>query len=445
VCCGAGVLGDLYSWNPSSRAWTDIHQAGGTIESCHAESLNDLSCTLDSPCALLCDAGSIGRRVLAEESYENKEAMAWVIGLETADRVTLHFTHFDTEGDYDFVSVYNCSDETCTDRKLIDSFSGQSTPADVTSSTGFMWVEWTSDYSVTYTGWTAKWTVSFNQAGRRLVRDVAGHVTGSQNNGIWASMQGEVPGLRVAASLNDFSCTLESPCYLEDTAGSVGRLEQFPTQYQASEAMAWIIGLPDASHVVLHFTNFDTEKSFDIVSVYSCTDRACLNPVQLRRFSGQNTPADATFRKGYIRIEWTSDDNINGHGWRAEFAVQLRAAESQIDEPPRPQGRYYHGFAACRGKLYTFGGVGAAGKIPSLLYFVCMQTDAKLERGAEELLSDFWSWDPSSATWTMLSRTSNAPSARAQHGLVSVNDMLYLYGGRSASGWHSTSSVLIIG
>ncbi len=80
----------------------------------------------------------------------------------------------------------------------------------------------------------------------------------------------------------------------------------------------------------------------------------------------------------------------------------------------------------------------------SLLYLVCMQTDAKLDLGAEELLSDFWSYDPSSATWTMLLRTSNAPSARAQHGLVSVNDMLYLYGGRSASGRYSTARALIL-
>lgn len=164
--CAAGVLGDFYSWNPSTRAWTDMHQAGNAADSCRAESLNDFTCLLWSPCYLFCQTGSVGRRVQFPSRYNNNEAMAWVIGLQNAHRVTLHFTYFDTEGYWDFVTVYSCTDQTCMYPVQLGSFSGTSMPANVTSSTGFMRIEWTSDYSVTYTGWTAEWTTGSDQAVR---------------------------------------------------------------------------------------------------------------------------------------------------------------------------------------------------------------------------------------------------------------------------------------
>jgi hypothetical protein len=57
-----------------------------------------------------------------------------------------------------------------------------------------------------------------------------------------------------------------------------------------------------------------------------------------------------------------------------------------------------------------------------------------LEHAADDFLGDFWSWDPASTSWTILSGTENTPSARAQHGFASMNGTLYLFGGRSTSG-----------
>ena len=164
--CAAAVLGDFYSWNPSTRAWTDIHATGGAAKACQAESLNDFTCMPSSPCYLLCETGSVGRHVQSPSKYNNNEAMAWVIGVQTAKRVTLHFTNFDTEGSYDFVTVFSCTDLSCSNAVQLGRFSGAYMPADVTSSTGFMRIVWTSDYSVTYTGWTAEWTTGSDSASR---------------------------------------------------------------------------------------------------------------------------------------------------------------------------------------------------------------------------------------------------------------------------------------
>jgi hypothetical protein len=102
--------------------------------------------------------------------------MAWVIGVQAAVSVTLHFTDFDTEGGWDFVSVYSCTDAACQNKQLLQRFSGNTLPADVTSSTGFMFVVWESDSIYTYTGWRAEWTTSVasNAAVRSMHRELAG-------------------------------------------------------------------------------------------------------------------------------------------------------------------------------------------------------------------------------------------------------------------------------
>jgi hypothetical protein len=238
----------------------------------------------------------------------------------------------------------------------------------VTSNTSFIRVEWTSDYSVTFTGWSAMWTTSAYKAVRSAhrgsfsgqavqVRGISPH-----NLTVWQPRQVAYANANVM-SLNDFSCTFESPCYLQHGSGSLGRREQPPNRYGVNEKMAWVIGLQNAKRVKLRFTDFDTESGWDFVSVYSCVDESCPNPVQLRRFSGSDVPAVVTFSTGFIRIEWWSDEIITLTGWSAEYTVEFDTVQ--------PPGRKDHGFAACQDRLYVFGGIGEAGKCACLLPVRC--------------------------------------------------------------------------
>jgi hypothetical protein len=340
-----------------------MYQAGGAADSCTVSSLNDFSCTFQSPCHLYCGSGAVGRLEQYPNRYSNNEAMAWVIGLQTAEHVTLHFTAFDTEGGWDFVSVYSCSGQTCPDPVLLNRFTGNNVPADLTSRASFIRIEWTSDFGVAYTGWSAEWTTGSNRAIRSTNKGYAGQ--GMQVRGlspyhhpVWQLRQANLSSSNVE-SLNDFSCTFQSPCYLNRESGSLGRLEQSPNLYSNYEGMAWVIGLQGAQRVNLHFTHFDTEAGFDFVSVFSCADESCPNPVQLRSFSGKDVPADVTFSTGFIRIEWRSDGSVTFTGWSADYTVHFSTVQ--------PPGRKDHGFAACHNSLYIFGGISEAGKSALLL------------------------------------------------------------------------------
>jgi hypothetical protein len=157
----ADLLDDFYMWSPATRAWTNVYQEGGVVENCTVSSINDFSCSFYSRCLLLCGSGSVGR-LAAPYQYNSNEAMAWIIGLESSnisETIRLSFTNFDTEGGYDYVRVYSCSSLACdSNSTLLGSFSGNQLPSDLTSSTGLMKIEWTSDQVVQYTGWRAVWT-----------------------------------------------------------------------------------------------------------------------------------------------------------------------------------------------------------------------------------------------------------------------------------------------
>ena len=75
-----------------------------------------------------------------------------LIDVPGADFVTLTFTEFNTESGYDKVYVY---DGSSTSAPLLGSFSGSSIPGPLTSSGGTMLVHFTSDGSVTESGWSA--------------------------------------------------------------------------------------------------------------------------------------------------------------------------------------------------------------------------------------------------------------------------------------------------
>ena len=118
--------------------------------------------------------------------------MAWIIGLPNAVRVTLRFTYFDTEGDWDFVYVYSCGGPTCPDPVLLVRLSGNTLPADVTSNTSFIKIVWQSDEIYTYTGWRAEWTAlvapngAIRSTHRTLLQDANGVPAGRKDHGFAA-------------------------------------------------------------------------------------------------------------------------------------------------------------------------------------------------------------------------------------------------------------------
>ncbi len=98
-------------------------------------------------------AGSVERK-----SYDVDESMSAVIAPPGASSVTLQFTSFDTEEEYDFVTIKSCIAIDCLQSIELGQYSGSMIPDSVTSGTGILLIQWETDASVIAPGWSADWS-----------------------------------------------------------------------------------------------------------------------------------------------------------------------------------------------------------------------------------------------------------------------------------------------
>ena len=90
-------------------------------------------------------------------NYGNNENCWWLI--EAPGEIRVSFSSFDTESNYDNVSIYRCNCESSSQRILRHSGSLSSSNV-YTSSTGLLKVTFTSDGSQTRSGFTGTWSSS---------------------------------------------------------------------------------------------------------------------------------------------------------------------------------------------------------------------------------------------------------------------------------------------
>ncbi|MEX0812051.1 MAG: CUB domain-containing protein [Chitinophagales bacterium] len=88
-------------------------------------------------------------------NYLNNTDCSWLIQPSGANSITLNFSSFNTESCCDYVEVY---DGATTSAPSIGYFSGSSIPPSVTSSGGSMLVRFTTDASITESGWSANYS-----------------------------------------------------------------------------------------------------------------------------------------------------------------------------------------------------------------------------------------------------------------------------------------------
>ncbi|WP_162984987.1 M4 family metallopeptidase [Mesonia aquimarina] len=90
-------------------------------------------------------------------NYQDNSNCSWVINPPDATQITLTFTSFDTEEDYDKVFVYDGPDDSYP---LLATWWGNTLPSEIstTEGTGAMTVKFISDFSVTESGWSANYS-----------------------------------------------------------------------------------------------------------------------------------------------------------------------------------------------------------------------------------------------------------------------------------------------
>lgn len=94
-------------------------------------------------------------------SYHDNIDCSWTINPNNVNNITLTFTSFSTEPNYDYVTIY---DGFTTNSPILGTFSGDTIPNSVTSSSNAMLVVFHTDGSVTSSGWTASYTCSSTPA-----------------------------------------------------------------------------------------------------------------------------------------------------------------------------------------------------------------------------------------------------------------------------------------
>jgi hypothetical protein len=101
-------------------------------------------------------AGAVQR-----DAYDNSEIMSAVIAPPGASSVTLQFMSFETEEECDFVTISSCTAADCSQSSELGKYSGSTIPDPLTSDTGIMLIQWETDGSVVYSGWSANWSSIF--------------------------------------------------------------------------------------------------------------------------------------------------------------------------------------------------------------------------------------------------------------------------------------------
>lgn len=91
----------------------------------------------------------------AAGSYADDERLIWVIEPANVSAVSLNFTQFSVEQDYDKLFIY---DGNSIDANLIGVYTGTTSPGTINASGGALTLEFRSDCGTVGTGWAANWT-----------------------------------------------------------------------------------------------------------------------------------------------------------------------------------------------------------------------------------------------------------------------------------------------
>lgn len=213
--------------------------------------------------------------------YISNLLCSWIISPPGATEITLTFTAFDTEFDYDFVEVFDGTSDAGT---LLGAFSGEDLPAPLTAFSGSMFIRFATDELVNESGWEASYF---------CVQDTI--QPGCDGDSVLVACSGTISDGSGAGNYSDDSyCT-------------------------------WTIAPPGATSITLEFTEFATESGYDFVRVYSGSNSTA---VLIGEFSGNALPTTVTAYADTMLVIFTSDNFLNDAGWTASYTCDTTVGGS---------------------------------------------------------------------------------------------------------------------
>ena len=264
------------------------------------------------------DSGNVGG------NYANNENSTRTICSNAGNCVRVTFTSFNTENCCDFLRIY---DGPSAASPLIGTYNGATSPGVVTSSTGCLTFVFTSDGSITSSGWAA--TISCVACGA------------------------PPPCLP-----NMSNCTANTCSGNFYDSGGIGG------NHANNENFTTTICSDAGNCVAVNFTAFQLESCCDFLRIY---DGPNAGAPLIGTFTGAVSPGLVTSTTGCLTFVFTSDGSVVNFGWEASISCGPCGGVG----PCLPNmGDCLDN--ACAGNFYDSGGLGGNyGNNETLLHTIC--------------------------------------------------------------------------
>ncbi len=141
---------------------------------------------------------------------------------------------------------------------------------------------------------------------------------------IFSSFHNTTPNLPVLDLCGTDSSTTAASGFFNDSGGATGN-------YSSGENCSFLIQPPCAQNITLSFSAFETEATFDILTVFDGADASA--PILLSA-SGFNIPQDITSSGGALFITFVSDGSVTFPGWEATWTAAVPTSAPVADFTP---------------------------------------------------------------------------------------------------------------
>ncbi|RMG83440.1 MAG: hypothetical protein D6707_01080, partial [Bacteroidetes bacterium] len=311
----------------------------------------------------------------ASGNYSDEERTVYLIDPVGNDPVQLTFTQWDVEDGWDFLWIYDGTDDT---GNLIGKYSGTS-PGTVTAYSGAVFMEFRSDCATNGAGWTVNWnTVSMTACGipTNLTENSVDAFTASLS---WDNVPGatqyrvqykgglETSWHEVITNTNSVNLTglyanelydwrVQTICgtdtsafqgdeFATPQAGStlVGSASYSSSEcsgkfydsgggtanYSNYEDWTYTIAPPGAANITVTFNSFDIESGYDYLYIY---DGPSSSSPLIGSYTGTSSPGTVVSSLGAITFKFYSDNWTNKPGWDADWVCNSSGGSTSLPE-----------------------------------------------------------------------------------------------------------------
>lgn len=210
------------------------------------------------------------------EDYRNNTNCSWLLQPITGGTIHIRFNHFSTENIHDTLVIYDGYNSSFP---VLGKFSGASIPPEINSTGPVVFIQFKTNASVTSSGWSL--TYKSSNADRMDFITCGGL-------SVYTSPSGT----------------------LSDGSGAF--------DYSANLNCKYLIQPSGTNFIHLNFTQFDTEKDYDLVKIYKGPDEFS---GLVGIYSGNTLPPSITISGGSAFIVFTSDAYVQKQGWSLNYTT----------------------------------------------------------------------------------------------------------------------------